>query len=651
MKISTILDQIDMGSVALPEFQRGYVWNRDQVKGLVSALYRRHPVGSLLVWATKTEGAPSRGDGPLQPGVVELLLDGQQRMTSLYGLVRGKPPAFFDGNAQAFTGLFFNLEDESFEFHMPSKMKDDPLWLSVTRVLQKGAAEAVKPFLADPERVPKLSIYLERLNRLATIPDVELHTEKVTGEDKTVDVVVDIFNNVNSGGTKLSKGDLALAKMCAAWSEARGAMRHELKRWRGAGFDFKLEWLLRCVTAQETGQSFFTALDHVTVPQFQAGLKKSASAVDTLLNLVASRLGLDHGQVLGSVYAFPLMVRYLAQNGGQFRDHQERDKLLYWYVHTLMWGRYSGSTESILNQDLTAIRDHDHALDELLGLLRRNRGDLKVKPEDFRGWSRGARFYPLLYLLTRVHGAKDWGSGLELTSHLLGQQNRLHIHHIFPKALLYKAGYERSEVNAIGNFTFLTQETNLQVSDRDPAVYLPEYVAKSPGAVESHWIPTDPQLWQISRYRDFLAARRELLAQAANQFLESLYSGAVAETAPSPSILDQVVPPMPGSISDAAEELVLKSTNEWVVAQGLAEGELAFELQDAQTGEPLAYLDLAWPNGLQPGLTQPVALVLGEDGELHEIANRAGYRLFLSQDDLAQHIQREILKEQADVPH
>ena len=63
MKISTILDHIDSGHMALPEFQRGYVWNRDQVRGLFDSLYRRHPVGGLLVWATESKTATHRGDG------------------------------------------------------------------------------------------------------------------------------------------------------------------------------------------------------------------------------------------------------------------------------------------------------------------------------------------------------------------------------------------------------------------------------------------------------------------------------------------------------------------------------------------------------------------------------------------------------------
>jgi hypothetical protein len=122
MKISTILDHIDSGHMALPEFQRGYVWNSDQVRKLFTSLYLRHPVGGLLVWATESRTATHRGEGPLAAGVVKLLLDGQQRMTSLYGVVRGKPPKFFDGNPKAFTGLRFHLDTESFEFYQPVKM-------------------------------------------------------------------------------------------------------------------------------------------------------------------------------------------------------------------------------------------------------------------------------------------------------------------------------------------------------------------------------------------------------------------------------------------------------------------------------------------------------------------------------------------------
>src|SRR5690625_6661494 len=104
MKISTILDQIDMGSMALPEFQRGYVWNRGQVRELMASLYRRFPVGSLLVWETKRDKTIARGQDNIAENV-KMLLDGQQRITSLYGIIRGKAPQFFDGDPKIFTDL------------------------------------------------------------------------------------------------------------------------------------------------------------------------------------------------------------------------------------------------------------------------------------------------------------------------------------------------------------------------------------------------------------------------------------------------------------------------------------------------------------------------------------------------------------------
>ena len=113
MEINTILSQIDLGSYAMPVFQRGYVWNRDQVRKLMNSLYKGYPIGELLVWNTATDPGISRGDGPLTPGNVNLILDGQQRMTSLYGVIRGEPPKFFDGNSNSFTGLYFNVEDET----------------------------------------------------------------------------------------------------------------------------------------------------------------------------------------------------------------------------------------------------------------------------------------------------------------------------------------------------------------------------------------------------------------------------------------------------------------------------------------------------------------------------------------------------------
>jgi len=161
-KLTTILDKIDSGTMLLPEFQRGYVWNRDQVRGLMRSLYPGYPVGALLVWETETDPGSVRGTGQVGAGVKLLLLDGQQRITSLYGIVRGRPPAFFEGDAAAFAGLRFNVEEQTFEFHPPAKMRDDPRWIDVTALFTNGLEPQIAALYADPASAPNIVAYVTR---------------------------------------------------------------------------------------------------------------------------------------------------------------------------------------------------------------------------------------------------------------------------------------------------------------------------------------------------------------------------------------------------------------------------------------------------------------------------------------------------------
>ncbi|GAB4330564.1 MAG: DUF262 domain-containing protein [Calditrichia bacterium] len=647
MKISTILDHIDSGHMALPEFQRGYVWNRDQVRGLFDSLYRRHPIGGLLVWVTESRSALYRGDGQLAPGAVKLLLDGQQRMTSIYGVVRGRPPKFFDGNANAFTGLYFHLEQEIFSFYQPLKMKDDPLWIDVSRLMQGGTSglgEFISRLSAQPELAPRVGEYAARLSKLLSILDIDLHVEEVTGNEKTIDVVVDIFNRVNSGGTKLSKGDLALAKICTEWPEAREVMKQYLAEWEKAGYHFNLDWLLRSVNTVLTGEAKFQFLHDKTAEEIQDGLKRADKHINTCLNLISNRLGLDHDRVLFGRFGIPVMVRYLDQRSGPM-DEIERDKLLFWFLQAGMWGRFSGSTESFIDQDLEALEGPDGGIDRLIEQLRLWHGGLRVEPGHFTGWSLGARFYPVLYMLTRMGEARDWGTGLPLKANLLGQGSKLEVHHIFPKAQLYKHGYKKAEVNALGNFCFLTKDTNLNISDRLPEEYFPEVERAHPGALASQWIPMEPELWNIENFLAFLEARKRLLSEAVNERLKELLHGDT-RWIEGPAVVTPAVEPVLGGISSEEEEQELEALNGWMVERGLPQGILSYDFAEPETGIQKAVFDLAWPSGIQEELSEPVVVLLNEPPEVIALASQAGFRCFTSIDYFKQYVRTEILVEE-----
>lgn len=651
MKVSTILDHIDSGDMALPKFQRGYVWNRDQVRGLMDSLYRRHPVGSLLVWATSSDSAEHRGAQDLAPGVVRLLLDGQQRITSLYGIIRGEPPKFFDGNAHAFMGLYFNVATEEFRFYQPRRMQTDPSWIDVSALMREGAdglGGHINRFGQNPEFADQLGLYIGRLNSVLGIRDIDLHIEEVTGPDKTVDVVVDIFNRVNSGGTKLSQGDLALAKICGSWPDGRERMQERLAKWRQSGYHFTLDWLLRVLNGIVTGEARFTYLHDLSTEEIKDGLARTERAIDASLNLIAGRFGLDHDRVLFGRYALPVMARYIDRSGGRLSGAKERDRLLYWYFQSGMWGRFSGSTESTLNVDFEATEDLGGAIDRLLEQLRLWHGSLEVEPAHFRGWSLGARFYPVLYALTRVGEAQDWGSGLPLKRSLLGKMSALEVHHIFPKSLLYDHDYKRAEVNAIANFCYLTKDTNLRISAQPPSKYFAEVESRLPGALESQWIPTDRELWQTENYPQFLEARQRLLAEAANALLDELLQGSPDTEIPTAAKLLDGEPmdapqEVPGGIGADEEEQLLHEINEWLKERGLPEGDIEFELSDPDSGNPLAILDVAWQNGLQAGLSEPVALLLDEGPRTLQVANDCGFRHFTDVETFKRYAEEEIL--------
>ena len=198
-------------------------------------------------------------------------------------------------------------------------MKDDPLWVDVTNLMQEGN-DGLGGFIAklntSPEHAEKMSAYIGRLNRILGIDEIDLHVDEVTGTDKTLDVVVDIFNRVNSGGTKLSKGDLALAKICAEWPDARDTMKAKLREWEEAGYEFTLDWLLRSVNTVLTGEAQFSYLHDRDSLDIQDGLQRATKYIDDCLNIIAGRLGLDHDRVLFGRFAVPVMVRYLDQKGG-----------------------------------------------------------------------------------------------------------------------------------------------------------------------------------------------------------------------------------------------------------------------------------------------------------------------------------------------
>ena len=460
VKVFEILENVENGSIALPVFQRGYVWDRARVKKLMTSLYRGWPVGALLIWRTPPDRVDVRPGGEPPPsGYIDLLLDGQQRVTSLYGIIRGKPPAYFEAEdepkAKTFTNLYFNVDQESFEFYNATTMGHRPEWVPVTKIFLDGPETVVKEALVNTVSV-SLETQLDYVSKVSRIHDIlgaNLHDERVPGQDRSLDDIVEIFHAVNSAGRTLSHGDLALARIGADWPDARREMQQRLKKWDDAGFSANLDWLLRCVTALASGASEFQTLHDRNVPTatIQRALADTENAVDILLETTWKYLGMDNSNVHRSKQAFPIMVKYLADKcDGDFPDDQTKAQLLHWYVNASIWGRFSGPTETNINEDLRAL-ENDDPLAALIESLADHTGGRSVGPESFDAVRTNARFFPLLHIMSRVGGARDWKVPMSMLSDL-DPGTPLQLHHIFPKAVLQRhEGLSREAQNNFGN--------------------------------------------------------------------------------------------------------------------------------------------------------------------------------------------------------
>lgn len=183
----------------------------------------------------------------------------------------------------------------------------------------------------------------------------------------------------------------------------------------------------------------------------------------------------------------------------------------------------------------------------------------------------------------------------------------------------------------------------MTISDRLPELYFPEIEAKHPGALASQWIPTDPSLWKIERYRDFLEARKELLAAEANKRFEELLHGDNKWLSSNDLPVVTTTSGLVGCVTSETEEQELEALNDWIESLDLPRGHVNYDYSDGKTGAQQAIFDLAWPIGLQAELTTPVAVLLDEPIEVISLASRAGFRCFTTIDEFRIYVENEIL--------
>ena len=519
--IQDLLSQISRDEILLPEFQRGYVWNRDQVRGLMQSLYRKHPTGHLLIWRTYKPSLV-RGGEAARDGHSLLLLDGQQRLTTLYVLFKGAAPRFYEGES-LFFDLHFNMQTEEFRFWQKSRMENNPAWIGVHEFLQEGLAALLERLeQLDEERRTIVGQNLSRLSRLDQVRDYTYTVDQVSGDHYSVEEVVDIFNRVNSRGTPLTRADLALAYVCSLWPEARAEMRTFSGKMAERGFAVDLNFLVRCLAAAATGSVLLEGSFLKTpAATLQDAWQKMQPAFEHLVSVLRQEAFISGLDDLPTNFVLIPATIYLARQGGQFPTDAVRRRFIRWIFLAGLWARYSGSTDTKLQQDVALVTGHDlDPTHELEAAILRERGRVTLQEGDLDRARIDSAVARLSRLVARHRDARDWFTGVRIYDPATGKSLGEERHRIFPRRVLEKAGFEdTTRINAVANRALLGQPAPRDYRGTSPAEYLPEVDEHQPSALRAQSIPMDRALWQPERFLDFLAARRRLLAEAMNEFI------------------------------------------------------------------------------------------------------------------------------------
>lgn len=533
MKISEILDDITSQNLVLPEFQREYVWEKEQAKQLMVSFHRDYPTGSLLFW--KTNDPPDLKNLRIQKdkiGTTTVILDGQQRLTTLYLLIKNEIPPFYrkEDIKNDPRNLYFNLEDGNFQYYLPSIMGNNERWVAVTDCFSGSSLDVFKissTLEEDADKRFKLANKLnENLNKLRNILDKEYPIQYVPMEEN-VDVAIDIFDRVNSLGTKLTDADLALAHICGKWPQARRVMKEKIEELSKSYFYFELGFMVRCLTGIVRGRALFETIHDVQQKDLKSGWNKVSKALDYIINILPTHANINSTEDLNSTNVLVPLVVYLGRKR-EFKTLKDLKTFIHWIYAAHTWARYTSQTDQRLDHDISILLNSKNPTKNLIDAIIEQRGRIEVKANDLQGRWIQDPLYKMSYIICKANGAIDWFNGIPLGKNI-GKYYQIHSHHIFPQSLLYeKVRYSpdnhihKKIVNEIANRAFITSETNWELANRPPIEYLKEIQERYPGALEKQLIPTEPELWELDRYEDFLAKRRDLIADSINKYMDTL---------------------------------------------------------------------------------------------------------------------------------
>ena len=549
MKINQILDKIDENHLFVPAFQREYVWKQENAKNLIASLIRQYPTGTLLTW--ETNNPPElKGSWKYRPeqGAVKILLDGQQRITTLYILIRDKIPPYYKESEilkdpRGSNGLFVNLKTLELQYYRATFMSKDPYWANVTDIFQGNIKErdAIRKIQDSGIELTREDedLLSDNFRAVEDIPKSPFLEQSIPIK-ATLKEAIDIFYIVNASGVNLTDAELALAQISGYWPEAREMFKQKLAELKVEGFDFKLDFIIYCLLGvlHNIGSDMTKLHDKANLKDLQEAWEKLESeTLDYVINLLRTHAYVDHTKEINSVYALIPIVVFIYRKGKDSLSQSEIKKIIKWFYYSQIRYRYISQLPQKLDKDIGVIVKNTNPFDALLNAIKLERS-LEINPDEFIGVGVSNPLYSLMRWYFKSRNAICLTTGVGIRQNM-GKKYLLEWDHIFPYSVLKEHGYDMNNrhkyalAQEITNRVVLTQTANRRKSNKLAEDYLKDVKEKYPQALKLQVIPEEESLWELEKFEDFLAVRRGMLADQLNDFLEKItvtddYAGEVS---------------------------------------------------------------------------------------------------------------------------
>lgn len=561
--LSGLMHYIEMGQIGLPEIQRPFVWPNTKVRDLFDSMYRGFPVGYLLFWATGSGNGHKQIGTDSKQKVPELLIvDGQQRLTSLYSVIKGVPVVREDYRTDHIY-IAFNPLREKFEVTDAAIRKDPEFIPDISLVWSSdtGVFELVDQFLSRLKQQREVMIEEERqikkaINKLDNIinyPFTALEISSAANEEQ----VADIFVRVNSKGTPLNQADFILTLMSVHWDEGRSQLERFCRDARvpsisaPSPFNYYIhpapDQILRVSIAVGfrrarliyaylilRGKDLETEQysDERREQQFQV-LKTAQEKVIDLQNwhefFKAIRYaGYISDKMISSnnalLYSYALFLIGKCDYGVD--HHSLRNIIARWFFMSSLSGRYTGSFESMMEHDLNRLREIKSAAEFVASLdgvindtLTEDFWNITLPNSLATSTSRSPSlfgYYAALIILDAPVLFSNLSVADLLNPALKAKKSAIERHHLFPRGYLQKLGiYDVHDANQIANFALVEWSDNIDISDKSPVEYFPKFVNRY---TKNEWetlqrLHALPNNWENMEYFEFLVERRKLMAK------------------------------------------------------------------------------------------------------------------------------------------